>query len=137
MELTNIEINNFRSIKSEVIEMKHNCLVFVGKNEAGKSNILKAIAGGLSQKAVGFTERDKRNLLNDEDYENQNYYIDYEFKLKPEEIKEGLKNIDSSVLVAKKGTKTFTLVDFFSQYFSRTIYRYNFEKKHLVTCIIL
>lgn len=129
MELTNIEINNFRSIKSEVIEMKHNCLVFVGKNEAGKSNILKAIAGGLSQKAVGFTERDKRNLLNDEDYENQNYCIDYEFKLKPEEIKEGLKNIDSSVLVAKKGTKTFTLVDFFSQYFSRTIYRYNFEKK--------
>ncbi len=129
MKLTKIEINNFRSIKHEIINLNHNCLVFVGKNEAGKSNILKAIAGGLSQKAVTFTDKDKRNLLNDEDYENQKYYIDYEFQLQLEEIKENFTDIDSSVLVAKKGAKTFTLLDFFNRYFSNGIYRYNFEKK--------
>ena len=67
MKLQKIEIKNFRSIKEENIELKHNCLVFVGKNEAGKSNLLKAIAGGLSQKAIPFTNEDKRDLLDDED----------------------------------------------------------------------
>ena len=43
MELTNIEINNFRSIKSEVIEMKHNCLVFVGKMRQAKVIFLKQL----------------------------------------------------------------------------------------------
>ncbi len=129
MKLTKIKINNFRSIKSETIEIKHNCLVFVGKNEAGKSNILKAIAGGLPQKDIAFTDSDKRSLLADEEYENQEYFIDYEFKLQSEEIEECLKNIDSSILVAKKGEQTFTLLEFFSQYFSKGIYRYNFDEK--------
>ena len=44
MELKKIQIRNFRSIKSEDIVFSHNCLILLGKNEAGKSNLLKAVA---------------------------------------------------------------------------------------------
>lgn len=129
MKLTKIQIENFRSIKSETINLKYNCLVFVGKNEAGKSNILRAIAGGLSQKDVTFTDGDKRSLLADEEYENQAYFIDYEFELQPDEIEDCFENIDSSVLVAKEGAKALSLFEFFSKYFSKGVYRYNLDKK--------
>lgn len=129
MKLTQIEVNNFRSIKNETIKLTHNCLVFVGKNEAGKSNVLRAIAGGLSQKSVVFNDSDKRNLLDDEDYENQEYFIDYVFQLQRNDIEEILKGIDSSLLVAKEKEKTLTLLEFFSNYFSKGIYRYDFKEK--------
>ena len=38
-----IHIENFRTIESEEILFGENKTVFVGKNDAGKSNILKAI----------------------------------------------------------------------------------------------
>ena len=44
MHLEKVEIRNFRSIKDETILFdKHSCRVLIGKNETGKSNILKAI----------------------------------------------------------------------------------------------
>lgn len=131
MKLKQIKINNFRSIKKENIKLTHNCLVFVGKNEAGKSNVLRAIAGGLPQKSIVFNDSDKRNLLDDEDYENQEYFIDYVFQLQRNDIEEILNGIDSSLLVAKEKEKekTLTLLDFFSNYFSKGIYRYDFKEK--------
>jgi predicted ATP-dependent endonuclease of OLD family len=61
MELDRIQIRNFRSIKDETIHFSHNCLVLVGKNEAGKSNILKAVAAAFEQYKV--TDKDKRKKL--------------------------------------------------------------------------
>lgn len=128
MKLTKIEINNFRSIKSETIEMKHNCLVFVGKNEAGKSNILKAIAGGLSQKAISFTNEDKRDLLDDEKYEGQEYSVDYTFELDDNEIKQGFNNVDLSIKAVKIGNNELSLWDFLKKYFSRIVFSYDFKE---------
>ena len=44
MEIQSIEISNFRSIKHALITVGELGLILVGKNEAGKSNVLKAIA---------------------------------------------------------------------------------------------
>lgn len=45
MNLKTVEINDFRSIKHEIIDFSSDtCKVLVGINEAGKSNILKAIS---------------------------------------------------------------------------------------------
>lgn len=53
MKLSRFQINGFRSIKEMEISILENnekkCLVLVGKNEAGKSNILKAIAAVFSK----------------------------------------------------------------------------------------
>jgi len=64
MKLTKIKIENFRSIKSETIIIDHNCLILLGKNEAGKSNILKAIAAVFGQYKV--TDKDKRKRIANE-----------------------------------------------------------------------
>jgi len=60
MELIKIQIENFRSIKSETILLDHNCLILLGKNEAGKSNILKAIAAVFGEYTLSNKDRRKR-----------------------------------------------------------------------------
>jgi predicted ATP-dependent endonuclease of OLD family len=64
VKLTEIKIENFRSIKSQTIIIEHNCLILLGKNEAGKSNILKAIAAVFEQYKV--TDKDKRKRIANE-----------------------------------------------------------------------
>lgn len=73
MELKKIEINNFRSVKSAEIVFDHNCLVILGKNEAGKSNILKAIAAVFGQYKM--TDQDKRKKINNEKIEDSERFI--------------------------------------------------------------
>lgn len=70
MKLTKIQIENFRSIKSQEIIFDHNCLILVGKNEAGKSNILRAIAAVFGQYAV--KNKDKRKKIDNEKIERYN-----------------------------------------------------------------
>ena len=48
MQIKNIELENFRGIKKQSIDLKPNINVFVGVNGAGKSTILDAIAISLS-----------------------------------------------------------------------------------------
>lgn len=77
MELQEFRIKNFRSIKDETIEFKHNCLILLGKNEAGKTNILKAIASVLGEYIVSTEDRRKR-IDNEKITE---YYVYAIFKL--------------------------------------------------------
>jgi AAA15 family ATPase/GTPase len=44
MNLTEVEIHNFKSIKDETLKLNGNQLCFVGKNECGKSSIVQAIS---------------------------------------------------------------------------------------------
>ncbi|KMZ42917.1 MULTISPECIES: AAA family ATPase [Bacillales] len=44
MKLKKVDINNFRSINNITINFDPTCRILVGKNESGKSNILKALA---------------------------------------------------------------------------------------------
>ena len=43
MKLERVKIKNFRSIKEATVEFDPSCRVLVGKNESGKSNVLKAL----------------------------------------------------------------------------------------------
>lgn len=64
MKLNRIEIKNFRSIKDETIYFDKNALILLGKNEVGKSNILKAIAAVFGEYVV--SSQDKRKRIDNE-----------------------------------------------------------------------
>jgi predicted ATP-dependent endonuclease of OLD family len=87
MQLTSIHIENFRSIKSQKIIFDHNCLILVGKNEAGKSNILKAIAAVFGQYKV--SNKDKRKRIGNEIIDN--YFVRAILKLQEADFVEILK----------------------------------------------
>lgn len=61
MKLDRIEIDNFRSVKRSTINFFHNCQILLGKNEAGKSNILKAMASLFGEYKV--SNKDKRKIV--------------------------------------------------------------------------
>ena len=79
MKLDRFEIKNFRSIEDMKIDIKEKngkkCLILVGKNEAGKSNILKAISAVFNGYKVGIKDQRKTDSYYDD------YYIDAFFKL--------------------------------------------------------
>lgn len=78
MKLDRFEIKNFRSIEDIKINIEEKngkkCLILVGKNEAGKSNILKAISALFGQYRVSIKDQNK-NASDDK------YYIRAIFKL--------------------------------------------------------
>lgn len=86
MELTRIEIKNFRSIKDVQILFDHNCLILLGKNEAGKSNILKAVAAIFKEYKVKDT--DKRKRIENEVIKDNEYCIDAIIKLDEKDFSE-------------------------------------------------
>ena len=92
MQLKKIVISNFRSIKNIEIEIKEingkNCIILVGKNEAGKSNILKAIAAVFGKYQVSI--KDQRKEVDEEDIEDKDCYIRAVFSLNEDDIKKVL-----------------------------------------------
>lgn len=84
MKLDRFEIKNFRSIKDMAINIEERngkkCIILVGKNEAGKSNILKAISAVFNGYKVSI--KDQRKTASDSD----EYYIDAIFKLTQKDI---------------------------------------------------
>jgi predicted ATP-dependent endonuclease of OLD family len=73
MELKKIQIKNFRSIKDADIQFNHNCLILLGKNEAGKSNILKAIAAVFGKYQI--SPKDKRKKIDNEKIDREDFFI--------------------------------------------------------------
>lgn len=94
MKLDSAHITNFRSIKAARITFAPPCLVLVGVNEAGKSNILRALS------ALGEftpTKDDVREaLLNEEPVAVS--YIDFYFSLTSSEVQTILNQIKKLVL---------------------------------------
>lgn len=84
MKLDRFEIKNFRSIEDIKISIEEKngkkCLILVGKNEAGKSNILKAISAVFNGYKVNI--KDQRKTASD----NDEYCIDAIFKLTQKDI---------------------------------------------------
>ena len=78
MKLDRFEIKNFRSIEDMKIDIKEKngkkCLILVGKNEAGKSNILKALSAVFGQYRVSIKDQNKNASDN-------KYYVHAIFKL--------------------------------------------------------
>lgn len=82
MKLSKVHIKNFRSINEAIINIDKNCIVLLGKNEAGKSNILKAIASLFNEYKI--TASDKRKRINNEAIEE--YFIKGTFSLTTENL---------------------------------------------------
>ena len=86
MELKKIQIRNFRSIKSEDIVFSHNCLILLGKNEAGKSNLLKAVASVFWKYEV--SNKDRRKRVDNEKINADEYYVRAIFDLNQKDFDE-------------------------------------------------
>lgn len=120
MKIKEIHIENFRSIKNETIVMDKNCLILLGKNEAGKSNVLKAIAAIFGQ--YNLTVKDQRKKINNEKILNRRIYITFEYEESDvKKIKESLlkKYATAKDITFKEGK---TLKDFIQAELSCIIY---------------
>jgi len=108
MKLDYIHIKNFRSIKNENIKFTHNCLVLLGKNEAGKTNVLKAIASLFEIYKV--SNKDKRKRIENEKI-TENYIravfdlTSSDFKIIEERFKKKYKGFEN---VKFKSGKSFS-----------------------------
>lgn len=125
MKLNSVRICNFRSIKDQTIQFKHNCMVLVGENEAGKSNALKAIAGGLNQEVYPFTAKDKRKVLAGEALPNKNeYYIKYTFSLPVDEMIRIVSRIstDPNSPIINKNRRSLSLRQYCTEYLTQINY---------------
>lgn len=83
MQLDRVEIRNYRSIQNLTIKFDKNCIILVGANESGKSNILKALS--LLKNDVTSTIDDVRDPLPDENQDAEKY-VRFIFKLDEREI---------------------------------------------------
>ena len=131
MQLTKIDFKNFRSINDVTIDINNHCTIFVGKNEAGKSNLLKAIAGGLSPEAYKITAKDKRKKGPNETIDPNDYYIKYYFDLNNEDIENLIDEyFDDDIYnnLFKLGDKILTKEEFIQKYFSKGLYKYDISK---------
>lgn len=119
MELDYVDIKNFRSVKNQIIRFDEGCQVLVGINEAGKSNILRALSL-LDPKAVSSTS-DIRIELEDEEAVEESY-VRFVFKLSPDEIEEVYKSVkakfhtrDVEQPIIELGENKYTLREFCSR----------------------
>ena len=111
MKLTRIKIENFRSIKSQTLTFDYDCQILLGKNEAGKSNVLKAIAAVFGKYKV--SDKDKRKRVANESINR--YFIYASIKLEDNDFNEVLtrfinqfKNTD--VIIFKNSKKLIDLI---------------------------
>lgn len=108
MELSRVIINNFRSIKDAEIKFEHNCLILLGKNEAGKSNVLKAVAAVFDQYKV--SDKDKRKRIDNEKIEE--YVVKAVFTLSNSDIEKilgkFLKKFSGTDFIVFKNKKTLS-----------------------------
>lgn len=131
MKLTEIEIKNFRSIKDITISLDDNCTIFVGKNEAGKSNVLKAIAGGLDENTYEISAKDKRKKGPSESINKDEYYIEYSFILEQDDIDYFIDQFQNEIYDNLFKINN-TLVDkksFIEKYFSKGLYKYDISSQ--------
>lgn len=116
MRLDRIKIENFRSIKDATIHFKHNCIILVGLNESGKSNILKALS--LLDPDIKVKKEDCREKAKTED-EITEAYVNFIFKLDEteknalvESVCEKIYGLTPEVKLIKDGSKVLNLKEF-------------------------
>ncbi|MDR4893456.1 MULTISPECIES: ATP-dependent nuclease [unclassified Chryseobacterium] len=126
MILKEIQIKNFRSIKDENIIFNHNCIILLGKNEAGKSNILKAIAAVFGEYTV--SNKDKRKRVENEKIDE--YLILAVFKLDENDVKKIIeifkKKFSGTELITFKNK--MTLVEFVKKIFYEFVIRLDIQE---------
>jgi len=82
VQIKEIDIQNFRGIEKQTIELSPNINVFVGVNGAGKSTILDAIAISLSWLVARIQKADTQGLgISDESIRNGTEYATIQIKV--------------------------------------------------------
>ena len=62
MQITYLSVRNFKSIRNLEIQHIENALILVGKNNTGKTGVLKAIRAALGNYSVSETDfNEKKN----------------------------------------------------------------------------
>ena len=85
MDLVKVEINRFRSIKNETLSFEgKGHKVLVGKNESGKSNILKALMLLSNKQEISDTDQQKSQIYSKKD----NTYVRFHFSLSSDHMEE-------------------------------------------------
>lgn len=116
MRLNRVQIKNFRSIAHAEIAFEPSCRILVGVNEAGKSNILRALS--LLEKEAKPTAADIREVGRDED-PNQESYVRFIFTLDEAELQAAFEKLQSKLVpgdesrpFCKRGNQTYLLKEF-------------------------
>ena len=94
MRLDRVSIKNFRSIQKLTIEFQPRCRVLVGINEAGKTNILHALA--LLSRDREIRAEDRREVAPDEDRPRESY-VRFVFALEKRERQQIYESLISKV----------------------------------------
>lgn len=129
MWLNKIQIRNFRSIKEMDIEIKEingkKCIILVGKNEAGKSNILKAIAAVFGKYQVSI--KDQRKEVGEEDIEDKDCSIRAVFSLNEYDIEKVLNDFKDKYQNTEiiKFKENLTIEDFINYSFNEILWEVN------------
>jgi predicted ATP-dependent endonuclease of OLD family len=90
MKLNRVQIKNFRSVKNQDIVFEDGCQILVGINEAGKSNILRALS--LLDPKSAVSPSDIRIERADEEPDEESH-VRFVFKLSASEIEEIYQNL--------------------------------------------
>lgn len=108
MKLAKVKIHNFRSIEDVTIHFDHNCKILLGINEAGKTNILKALS--LMDPNQATNRADIRHELPDEDSNITDAYVRFIFQLDQDEVKTCKSCLEEIVLYDENGPQPFVEV---------------------------
>lgn len=133
MELQCIKIKNFRSIKDMTIEIKEingkKCIILVGKNEAGKSNVLKAIAAVFGKYQV--STKDQRKGVGVENIDDNNYYVRAVFLLDKDDIKKIINSFEEKYqnIEIIKFKENLTIEDFINYFFDEILWGINIKSE--------
>ncbi|MHA7965472.1 AAA family ATPase [Paenibacillus sp. CAU 1782] len=127
MKLDRVSIDNYRSIKNQIISFESKCRVLVGKNEVGKSNILKALSLLDPQKDV--EKSDLREGLPSENVVTEGnvrfiFSMDSEDQNKIYELQiNKILTTAFDLIILKKGKESFNIADIINKHFKETLYR--------------
>jgi hypothetical protein len=124
MELLRAEIKQFRSIKSQTITFDESCLVLLGINETGKSNILRALS--LLSPSIGPTPDDVRQLPSDETA-SEDPSVRFVFSSSAADLSEFNAAIERAIVGADKirlraGDIESTLTEFLTKGYTEILY---------------
>ena len=105
MELNEITIKNFRSIRELHLFTEPTCQIFAGEIEAGKSNILKAISYLDKNKLP--KKKEQREPIDEENIDSA--FIDFDFIFTEDEKNIICKELLNKMYITNKGNKIATI----------------------------
>lgn len=117
VSINEVNIKNFRSIENLNLTFQDNCRILVGINEAGKSNILKALR--LLSPNFEVTNADLRQFGVDDNYDD-NAYIKFDFSIPQNSANKFLEDFkalfltsNKNLVLGKQNNKDFFINDVF------------------------